>query len=107
MLGAIKNYSVLYICMRNPFLSPCMSRFSNIRRSFHVYLSRPAVLSVICPVVITASVCACRKVSFEDVIAEARSVRRFDKVWLRSPALFEVTRLLCHLDISFLPAVPV
>ncbi|XP_071018376.1 caveolin-2-like [Oncorhynchus clarkii lewisi] len=49
----------------------------------------------------------CLKVTFEDVIAEPPSVRSFDKVWLWSHALFEVSRLWCYLLISILLAVPV
>ncbi|XP_022047921.1 caveolin-2-like [Acanthochromis polyacanthus] len=47
------------------------------------------------------------KVMFEDVIAEPPSVRSFDKVWLWSHALFEVSRLWCYRLISLLLAVPV
>ncbi|XP_013864470.1 caveolin-2 isoform X1 [Austrofundulus limnaeus] len=47
------------------------------------------------------------KVLFEDVIAEPPSVRSFDKVWLWSHALFEVSRLWCYRFISLLLAVPV
>ncbi|XP_051271170.1 caveolin-2-like [Dicentrarchus labrax] len=47
------------------------------------------------------------KVTFEDVIAEPPSVRSFDKVWLWSHALFEVSRLWCYRFISLLLAVPV
>ncbi|KAM3621932.1 uncharacterized protein V6R79_017955 [Siganus canaliculatus] len=47
------------------------------------------------------------KVTFEDVIAEPRSVRSFDKVWLWSHALFEVSRLWCYNLITILLAVPV
>ncbi|XP_023851120.1 caveolin-2 [Salvelinus sp. IW2-2015] len=47
------------------------------------------------------------KVTFEDVIAEPPSVRSFDKVWLWSHALFEVSRLWCYRLISLLLAVPV
>uniref|UniRef100_A0A3P8YRI2 Caveolin n=1 Tax=Esox lucius TaxID=8010 RepID=A0A3P8YRI2_ESOLU len=49
----------------------------------------------------------CLKVMFEDMIAEPRSVRSFDKVWLWSHALFEVSRLWCYRLISVLFAVPV
>nr|XP_046241222.1 caveolin-2-like [Scatophagus argus] len=49
----------------------------------------------------------CLKVTFEDVIAEPSSVRSFDKVWLWSHALFEVSRLWCYRFISLLLAVPV
>ncbi|XP_076003479.1 caveolin-2-like [Genypterus blacodes] len=49
----------------------------------------------------------CLKVSFEDVIAEPPSVRSFDKVWLWSHALFEVTRLWCYRAVTLLLAVPV
>ncbi|KAL6457879.1 hypothetical protein MHYP_G00331090 [Metynnis hypsauchen] len=49
----------------------------------------------------------CLKVSFEDVIAEPASVRSFDKVWLWSHALFEVSRLWFYRLISLLLAVPV
>uniref|UniRef100_A0A667X3L0 Caveolin n=1 Tax=Myripristis murdjan TaxID=586833 RepID=A0A667X3L0_9TELE len=49
----------------------------------------------------------CLKVTFEDVIAEPPSVRSFDKVWLWSHALFEVSRLWCYRLISLLLAVPV
>ncbi|XP_029990848.1 caveolin-2-like [Sphaeramia orbicularis] len=49
----------------------------------------------------------CLKVTFEDVIAEPSSVRSFDKVWLWSHALFEVSRLWCYRLISLLLAVPV
>ncbi|XP_076606748.1 caveolin-2-like [Chaetodon auriga] len=47
------------------------------------------------------------KVTFEDVIAEPPSVRSFDKVWLWSHALFEVSRLWCYRFISLILAVPV
>uniref|UniRef100_A0A672HUL0 Caveolin n=2 Tax=Salarias fasciatus TaxID=181472 RepID=A0A672HUL0_SALFA len=47
------------------------------------------------------------KVMFEDVIAEPPSVQSFDKVWLWSHALFEVSRLWCYRLISLLLAVPV
>ncbi|XP_074490468.1 caveolin-2-like [Sebastes fasciatus] len=47
------------------------------------------------------------KVTFEDVIAEPPSVRSFDKVWLWSHALFEVSRLWIYRLISLLLAVPV
>ncbi|XP_012715727.2 caveolin-2-like [Fundulus heteroclitus] len=47
------------------------------------------------------------KVMFEDVIAEPHSVRSFDKVWLWSHALFEVSRLWCYRFISLVLAVPV
>uniref|UniRef100_A0A3Q0SYN5 Caveolin n=1 Tax=Amphilophus citrinellus TaxID=61819 RepID=A0A3Q0SYN5_AMPCI len=47
------------------------------------------------------------KIMFEDVIAEPPSVRSFDKVWLWSHALFEVSRLWCYRFISLLLAVPV
>ncbi|KAM6927450.1 caveolin-2-like [Xenentodon cancila] len=47
------------------------------------------------------------KVMFEDVIAEPPSVRSFDKVWLWSNALFEVSRLWCYRLVSLLLAVPV
>ncbi|XP_036387649.1 caveolin-2-like [Megalops cyprinoides] len=47
------------------------------------------------------------KVTFEDVIAEPPSVRSFDKVWLWSHALFEVSRLWFYRIISLLLAVPV
>ncbi|XP_026162120.1 caveolin-2-like [Mastacembelus armatus] len=46
------------------------------------------------------------KVMFEDVIAEPSSVRSFDKVWLWSHALFEVSRLWCYRVVSLLLAVP-
>ncbi|CAB1353820.1 unnamed protein product [Coregonus sp. 'balchen'] len=49
----------------------------------------------------------CLKVTFEDVIAEPPSVRSFDKVWLWSHALFEVSRLWCYRLISLLLAVPI
>ncbi|XP_071394267.1 caveolin-2-like [Centroberyx affinis] len=49
----------------------------------------------------------CLRVTFEDVIAEPPSVRSFDKVWLWSHALFEVSRLWCYRLISLLLAVPV
>uniref|UniRef100_A0A3Q2Q0H6 Caveolin n=1 Tax=Fundulus heteroclitus TaxID=8078 RepID=A0A3Q2Q0H6_FUNHE len=52
-------------------------------------------------------VCMCLKVMFEDVIAEPPSVRSFDKVWLWSHALFEVSRLWCYRFISLVLAVPV
>ncbi|KAG9353257.1 hypothetical protein JZ751_017833 [Albula glossodonta] len=48
----------------------------------------------------------CLKVTFEDVIAEPPSVRSFDKVWLWSHALFEVSRLWFYRLISLLLAVP-
>uniref|UniRef100_A0A4W5R469 Caveolin n=1 Tax=Hucho hucho TaxID=62062 RepID=A0A4W5R469_9TELE len=47
------------------------------------------------------------EVTFEDVIAEPPSVRSFDKVWLWSHALFEVSRLWCYRLISLLLALPV
>ncbi|KAM9758329.1 caveolin-2-like [Menidia menidia] len=47
------------------------------------------------------------KVMFEDVIAEPPTVRSFDKVWLWSHALFEVSRLWCYRLISLLLALPV
>ncbi|XP_047439538.1 caveolin-2-like [Mugil cephalus] len=47
------------------------------------------------------------KVMFEDVIAEPPSVHSFDKVWVWSHALFEVSRLWCYRLISLLLAVPV
>uniref|UniRef100_A0A3B3UDL4 Caveolin n=1 Tax=Poecilia latipinna TaxID=48699 RepID=A0A3B3UDL4_9TELE len=47
------------------------------------------------------------KVMFEDVIAEPPSVRSFDKVWLWSHALFEVSRLWGYRFISLVLAVPV
>ncbi|XP_026774814.2 caveolin-2-like [Pangasianodon hypophthalmus] len=47
------------------------------------------------------------KVAFEDVIAEPASVHSFDKVWLWSNALFEVSRLCLYRFISLLLAVPV
>ncbi|XP_049438954.1 caveolin-2-like [Epinephelus fuscoguttatus] len=47
------------------------------------------------------------KVTFEDVIAEPPSVRSFDKVWLWSHALFEVSRLWMYRFISLFLAVPV
>ncbi|KAK9529066.1 hypothetical protein VZT92_013183 [Zoarces viviparus] len=47
------------------------------------------------------------KVTFEDVIAEPPSVRSFDKVWVWSHALFEVSRLWIYRFISLLLAVPV
>ncbi|KAF6714496.1 Caveolin-2 [Oryzias melastigma] len=43
---------------------------------------------------------------FEDVIAEPPSVRSFDRVWLGSHALFEVSRLWCYRFLSLLLAVP-
>ncbi|KAL1272549.1 hypothetical protein QQF64_028411 [Cirrhinus molitorella] len=49
----------------------------------------------------------CLKVTFEDVIAEPASVRSFDKVWLWSHALFEVSRLWFYRIVSLLLAVPV
>ncbi|KAM4613776.1 caveolin-2-like [Polymixia lowei] len=49
----------------------------------------------------------CLKVTFEDVIAEPPSVRSFDKVWLWSHALFEVSRLWFYRLFSILLAVPV
>ncbi|XP_061076043.1 caveolin-2-like [Conger conger] len=48
----------------------------------------------------------CLKVTFEDVIAEPPSVRSFDKVWLWSHALFEVSRVWFYRLISLLLAVP-
>lgn len=51
--------------------------------------------------------CVSLEVSFEDVIAEPPSVRSFDKVWLWSHALFEVTRLWCYCAFTLLLAVPV
>ncbi|CAL8402099.1 unnamed protein product [Arctogadus glacialis] len=50
---------------------------------------------------------ACLKVAFEDVIAEPASVRSFDRVWVWSHALFEVSRVWCYRLISLLLAVPV
>uniref|UniRef100_A0A673HV19 Caveolin n=1 Tax=Sinocyclocheilus rhinocerous TaxID=307959 RepID=A0A673HV19_9TELE len=47
------------------------------------------------------------QVSFEDVLAEPASVRSFDKVWLWSHALFEVSRLWFYRIVSLLLAVPV
>ncbi|KAK9973570.1 hypothetical protein ABG768_024291 [Culter alburnus] len=47
------------------------------------------------------------EVTFEDVIAEPASVSSFDKVWLWSHALFEVSRLWFYRIISLLLAVPV
>ncbi|XP_030634305.1 caveolin-2-like [Chanos chanos] len=47
------------------------------------------------------------KVTFEDVIAEPVSVHSFDKVWLWSHALFEVSRLWFYRIISLVLAVPV
>uniref|UniRef100_A0A8C1QAT1 Caveolin n=1 Tax=Cyprinus carpio TaxID=7962 RepID=A0A8C1QAT1_CYPCA len=49
----------------------------------------------------------CLKVTFEDVLAEPASVRSFDKVWLWSHALFEVSRLWVYRIVSLLLAVPV
>ncbi|XP_026070496.1 caveolin-2-like isoform X2 [Carassius auratus] len=49
----------------------------------------------------------CLKVTFEDVLAEPASVRSFDKVWLWSHALFEVSRLWFYRVVSLLLAVPV
>ncbi|XP_062328952.1 caveolin-2-like [Osmerus eperlanus] len=49
----------------------------------------------------------CLKVRFEDVIAEPPSVRSFDKVWLGSHALFEVSRLWFYRLISLVLAGPV
>uniref|UniRef100_A0A671Q965 Caveolin n=1 Tax=Sinocyclocheilus anshuiensis TaxID=1608454 RepID=A0A671Q965_9TELE len=46
-------------------------------------------------------------VTFEDVLAEPASVRSFDKVWLWSHALFEVSRLWFYRIVSLLLAVPV
>ncbi|XP_056462441.1 caveolin-2-like [Gadus chalcogrammus] len=50
---------------------------------------------------------SCLKVAFEDVIAEPASVRSFDRVWVWSHALFEVSRVWCYRLISLLLAVPV
>ena len=47
------------------------------------------------------------EVAFEDVIAEPASVRSFDRVWVWSHALFEVSRVWCYRLISLLLAVPV
>uniref|UniRef100_UPI00398F6C60 caveolin-2-like n=1 Tax=Pristiophorus japonicus TaxID=55135 RepID=UPI00398F6C60 len=47
------------------------------------------------------------KVSFEDVIAEPDSVHSFDKIWIWSDALFEVSKLWCYRIISLIFAVPV
>ncbi|KAF5909353.1 caveolin-2-like, partial [Clarias magur] len=47
------------------------------------------------------------KVTIEDVIAEPTSVHSFDKVWLWSHALFEVSRVWIYRFISLLLAVPV
>lgn len=49
----------------------------------------------------------CVEVTFEDVIAEPSSVQSFDKVWLWSHALFEVSRLWSYRLISLLLALPV
>ena len=49
---------------------------------------------------------SCLQVTFEDVIAEPPSVRSFDKVWLWSHALFEVSRVWFYRLISLLLAVP-
>ncbi|CAL8336880.1 unnamed protein product [Lota lota] len=50
---------------------------------------------------------SCLKVAFEDVIAEPASVRSFDRVWVWSHALFEVSRVWFYRLISLLLAVPV
>ncbi|KAM9482449.1 caveolin-2-like [Clarias gariepinus] len=47
------------------------------------------------------------KVTFEDVIAEPASVHSFNKVWLWSHVLFEVSRLWIYRVISLLLAVPI
>ncbi|XP_078399054.1 caveolin-2-like [Cetorhinus maximus] len=47
------------------------------------------------------------KVNFEDVIAEPDSVHSFDKIWIWSDALFEVSKLWCYRIISVIFAVPV
>ncbi|XP_038135757.1 caveolin-2-like [Cyprinodon tularosa] len=47
------------------------------------------------------------KVMFEDVIGEPPSVRSFDRVWLWSYAVFEVSRFWGYRVISLLLAVPV
>ncbi|XP_063072712.1 caveolin-2-like [Engraulis encrasicolus] len=49
----------------------------------------------------------CLKVNFEDVIAEPPSVRSFDKVWVGSHTMFEVSRLWFYRIISLLLAIPV
>ncbi|MBN3277163.1 CAV3 protein, partial [Polyodon spathula] len=49
----------------------------------------------------------CFQVTFEDVIAEPQSIHSFDKVWLWSHALFEVSRLWFYRIISLILAVPV
>ncbi|TKS71684.1 Caveolin-2 [Collichthys lucidus] len=45
--------------------------------------------------------------SYAPLIQQPPSVRSFDKVWLWSHALFEVSRLWCYRLISLLLAVPV
>nr|XP_015202873.1 PREDICTED: caveolin-2-like isoform X2 [Lepisosteus oculatus] len=50
--------------------------------------------------------CFC-KVSFEDVIAEPDTVHSFDKVWIWSHALFEVSRLWFYRIITLVLAIPV
>ncbi|XP_005988000.1 caveolin-2 [Latimeria chalumnae] len=47
------------------------------------------------------------KVSFEEVIAEPDSIHSFDRVWIWSHALFEVSRLWCYRIISLILAVPI
>ncbi|RXM93941.1 Caveolin-2 [Acipenser ruthenus] len=47
------------------------------------------------------------RVTFEDVIAEPQSIHSFDRVWLWSHALFEVSRLWFYRIISLILAVPV
>uniref|UniRef100_V9L8R6 Caveolin n=1 Tax=Callorhinchus milii TaxID=7868 RepID=V9L8R6_CALMI len=47
------------------------------------------------------------KISFEDVIGEPDSVHSFDRIWLWSDALFEVSKLWCYRIISTVFAVPV
>uniref|UniRef100_A0AAY4CL07 Caveolin n=1 Tax=Denticeps clupeoides TaxID=299321 RepID=A0AAY4CL07_9TELE len=49
----------------------------------------------------------CLKVTFDDVIAEPPPVRSFDRVWLWSHALFEVSRLWFYRLVCLLLAVPV
>lgn len=59
------------------------------------------------PKIVSYMMCLSTQVTFEDVIAEPASVSSFDKVWLWSHALFEVSRLWFYRIISLLLAVPV
>ena len=85
----MENLLFLTIPIHRPSLKP------HAKESFHQAVPRLTVDSV------------SPEVTFEDVIAEPPSVRSFDKVWLWSHALFEVSRLWCYRLISLLLAVPV